>query len=117
MAITIHKILSDTSSPDGKLVLVVLTDGTEKRKCVKSGLPDDNTAARAEIVAVADSLWADHVNNKWDDTDSNIETSKKTANDKIPSVAEANASNSVPALRAVVADLIETVEALKEQLT
>jgi len=118
MAITIHKILKTWTDPnhsDGSQVgIFILDDGSFKQKTILGGLPDNDADARTAILARGQELF--DKGSKWTEPTVNIESAQKTFRNKIPRPAQVNGANSVPALRAVVADLVEAVQALEETI-
>lgn len=112
MAITIEKILSKQKSRDGFLKKFILTDGIEKRICRLSGLVDDDATDNQTILSRSDELWSIHSEDKLNDIEERI-YSKDI--DRIKN--EASSSNSVPALRAQVLEIIDLVKALTEKVS
>lgn len=118
MAISIHKKLRTFEQSPGYLVVeAILDNGTEKRKVLLGGVPNDDAGCESAILARGEELF----NNNgviWSEAGSLVNTSEKIVRGKdwAKIKSDVASSNSVPALRAIVAELVEAVEALKDRL-
>ena len=116
MAITIYRIIGrkpDPGYPPGVFIFKVILDNESIKKVShRGGLPDNDAAVRAAILADGEKLFSQ--GDLWDDSPSDVESPQKDFNDKVPLKANINAANSVPELRAQVAALLDAVKALQE---
>lgn len=119
MAISIYKVISDMPYADGRIVNLILSDGASKRLVVKSGLPNNNDQARADVLAVGQDLF--DKGSLWDDTPGNISTPAKDFLDSLPnwSVAETAINNisTLAGAKPVLKNMAKAILALKEMVT
>jgi len=105
--ITFYKILSSKKHIDGKqIVTFVLSDGTDKRQSILSGLPDDETKAKEMILARGQELF--NKGKFYDDSDNNVDCFKK----EIKRVAQNVNNITDPVLKEILIDLTKIIKDL-----
>jgi len=118
---TIHTILKVKNDPghiDGtKQVEFIIHDSLtqRKRRTVLGHLSDDDSLAKAQILARIEELWDAPSAREWDDAPGNIQGPKKKFLDNLPDLQQAltgidNATNLKPILK----KMVKAIYALKE---